>query len=169
MLALVVLASVDTNVGLCECRFFSLSVNQPPTSPHRQPLPTPKLPLLRLSSAQHAILHSPNLSDRKSSSARALSRSHPPSPSRTAPSIHLNWGSGKHCLLLLPLDGGRGCCSLPEAIFCFLEAVRQGARKFKICPCHTIKFDSCLEIIVKLEFLELGGSFVESIVASEPF
>jgi len=57
----------------------------------------------------------------------------------------------------------------PEAIFCFLEAVRQGARKFKICPCHTIEFDSRLEIIVKLEFLELGGSFVESIVASEPF
>jgi hypothetical protein len=87
--------SFDTNVGLCECRFFSLSVNQPPTSPHRQPLPTPQLPPLRLSSAQHAILHSPNLSDRKSSSARVLSRSHPPSPSRTAPSIHLNWGSGK--------------------------------------------------------------------------
>jgi hypothetical protein len=58
----------------------------------------------------------------------------------------------------------------PEVIIYFTEVVRQGARSFKIDPDESIVFECRrLDILVKLEILEIGGLFVGMIGASEPF
>jgi hypothetical protein len=57
----------------------------------------------------------------------------------------------------------------PEAYQRFLEAVRKGARNFKIRPCETIEFNNSQGFLITLEILQLGGPFVESIAVSEPF
>ncbi|OBT70637.1 hypothetical protein VF21_10343 [Pseudogymnoascus sp. 05NY08] len=57
----------------------------------------------------------------------------------------------------------------PAAIDHFRGAVLDGARNFRIDPFEMIEFDSRQGFPVKMELLELGGSFVESIATSVPF
>jgi hypothetical protein len=55
---------------------------------------------------------------------------------------------------------------------CFMSAVHSGATRFKINPTdtnETIEFSSRQDSIVTVEILQLGGPFVESINAVEPF
>lgn len=56
-----------------------------------------------------------------------------------------------------------------EAHNSLLEAIRQGARNFKVDSTSTIVFDSRQGFTVNLEILELGGSFIETVAAIEPF
>jgi hypothetical protein len=56
-----------------------------------------------------------------------------------------------------------------EAHNSLLEAIRQGARNFKVDSTSTIVFDSRQGFTVNLESLELGGSFIETVAAIEPF
>jgi hypothetical protein len=59
-----------------------------------------------------------------------------------------------------------------EAQVCFMNAVHSGATRFKINPTdanETIEFNSRQDFIVTIEILQLGGPFVESINAVEPF
>lgn len=57
----------------------------------------------------------------------------------------------------------------PAAINHFRGAVLDGARNFKIDSSNMIEFDSRQGFLIKMELLELGGSFVESITTSVPF
>jgi hypothetical protein len=50
----------------------------------------------------------------------------------------------------------------------FREAVARGQTKFKIRPCETIEFECHQGYFIPVEFLELGGPFVDSVAAIEP-
>ncbi|KAJ4356696.1 uncharacterized protein N0V89_004732 [Didymosphaeria variabile] len=59
----------------------------------------------------------------------------------------------------------------PEAIVHLHSAISSGTTQFKVNadPSQTIEFDSRQDILVHLELLQIGGGFVDSIAAYEPF
>jgi hypothetical protein len=56
-----------------------------------------------------------------------------------------------------------------EAHICFRQAITQEGSRFNVRSCQTIEFNSRQGFPVAFELLELGGLFVESIAACEPF
>ena len=57
-----------------------------------------------------------------------------------------------------------------EAILCFHDAIASGTTQFKCRdPSQTIEFRGSQDFVVRLELLQLGGGFVDSIAAHEPF
>jgi hypothetical protein len=93
----------------------------PTTSPNSSS--TPSLSLIRPSMLSSTRRITPF---EKQLCSSAL-RSHPPRPSRTAPSIHLNWAKASITRSSRLWTEGVDVAGSPEAIFCFEEMVRQRA------------------------------------------